>query len=126
MCSRSLRGYREWNVPAVTRAQQTRQFVVVAVPAFPHGAIARNDQRHVLKMKRPPTEAALLVRAPGSKEKPAARRTASLRLGIAQIDGVSLHPELDRRAKDQERREVDRQYFKSPHGRPRDGRTPRH
>jgi hypothetical protein len=64
------------------------------------------------KIKRPPMEAALLFRAPGSKQKPAPRCAASLPLGIAQIDGVSLHPELDRSAKDQEGREVDRQYFK--------------
>ena len=68
-------------------------------------------------------EAALLFRAPCSKQKPAPRCAASLPLGIAQIDGVSLHPELDRSAKDQEGREVDRQYFKRPHGRPRDGIT---
>jgi hypothetical protein len=42
----------------------------------------------------------LLFRAPGSKEKSAPRRTASLPLGITQINGVSLHPELDRCAKD--------------------------
>jgi hypothetical protein len=39
MYPRRLRGYREWNVPAVTREQQTRQFVV-AVPAFPLGPAA--------------------------------------------------------------------------------------
>jgi hypothetical protein len=51
-------------------------------------------------MQRPPTEAALLFVTPSSKEKPAPRWTASHTLGIAQINGVSLHPELDCRAKD--------------------------
>ena len=45
-------------------------------------------------------EAALLFIAPGSKEKPAPRWTASYPLGIAQVNGVSLHPEPDCRAKD--------------------------
>jgi hypothetical protein len=38
--------------------------------------------------------------APGSKEKSAPRCTATLPLDLAQINGVSFHPELDRRAKD--------------------------
>jgi hypothetical protein len=50
--------------------------------------------------RKPPIEAALLFRARSSKEKPAPRWTASLSLGIGQINGVSLRPELDRCAKD--------------------------
>jgi hypothetical protein len=69
-----------------------------------------------------PTEPALLVRAPGSKEKSALGCAARLPLGITQINPVSLHPELDGCAKDYEGRDVDRQDFKRAHDRLRDGR----
>ena len=50
MCSRGLRGYREWNGPAVTQAQQTRQFVVVAAPALP---LWRDRRRQAANAQHP-------------------------------------------------------------------------
>ena len=79
--------------------------------------------RRLPKRKRPPTESDSLFRTPGSKEKSAPGWTASLPLDIAQANGVPLHPEPDDCPKDQEGRDVDRQYFKRTHGHLREGRT---